>query len=111
MSFVWLIMHLIPLLSQLCLVCLLPLSLWILWLQLHDTSLVFSELKHAQHPLNICTTNGSTMSGHNIGSISTSNLSVLGVFNVPNLSYSLFFVGQLAELDCCIIFDYSGYIV
>ena len=29
-SFVWLVMHLIPLLSQLYLVCLLPLGLWIL---------------------------------------------------------------------------------
>ena len=29
MSFVWLVMHLIPLLSQLYLVCLLPLGLWI----------------------------------------------------------------------------------
>ena len=27
----------------------------------------------------------------------TSNLSVLGVFNVPNLSYNSFFVGQLVE--------------
>ena len=51
------------------------------------------------------------MSGHNIGSISTSNLSVPGVFNVPGLSYNLFSVGQLAELGYCIIFDYSGCIV
>ena len=49
-------------------------------------SSLFSELKLAPHPLNICTANGSTMSGHNIGSVSTSNLSVPGVFNVPNLS-------------------------
>ena len=71
----------------------------------------FSELKLASHPLNICTVNGSTMSGHNIGSVSTSNLSVLGVFNVPDLSYNLFSVGQLAELDYRIIFDYSRCIV
>ena len=51
------------------------------------------------------------MFGHNIGSISTSNLSVPGVFNVPNLSYNLFSVGQLAELGYCIIFNYSGCIV
>ena len=60
---------------------------------------LFSDLKPAPHPLNIHTTNGSTMSGHNIGSVATSNLSVLGVFNVPDLSYNLFSVGQLAELD------------
>ena len=70
-------------------------------------SSLFSELQPAPHPLNIRTANGSTMSGHNIGSISTSNLSVPKVFNVPELSYNLFSVGQLAELGYRIIFDYS----
>ena len=51
------------------------------------------------------------MSGHNIGSVSTSNLSVPGVFNVPDLSYNLFSVGQLTELGYRIIFDYFGCIV
>ena len=51
------------------------------------------------------------MSGHNIGSVATSNLSISGVFNVPDLSYNLFSVGQLAKLGYCIIFDYSGCIV
>ena len=51
------------------------------------------------------------MFGHNIGSILTSNLSVPRVFNVSNLSYNLFSVGQLAELSYCITFDYSGCIV
>ena len=59
------------------------------------------------HPLNIRTANGSIMSGQNIGSVLTSNLSVPGVFNVPDLSYNLFSVGQLAELGYRIIFDYS----
>ena len=72
---------------------------------------LFSKLKPAPHPLNIRTANGSTTSGHNIGSVSTSNLSVPGVFNVPNLSYNLFTVGQLVELGYRIIFDYSGCIV
>ena len=48
------------------------------------------------------------MSSHNIGSVLTSNLSVLEVFNVLDLSYNLFSVGQLAELGYRIIFDYSG---
>ena len=74
-------------------------------------SFLFSELKLAPHPFNIHTVNSSTMSGHNIGSISTSNLSVSGVFNVPDLSYNLFFVRQLVELGYRIIFDYSGCIV
>ena len=74
-------------------------------------SSLFSELKLVPHPLNIRTANGSTMSGHNIGFVSTSNLSVPGVFNVLDLSYNLFFVGQLAKLDYRIIFDYSGCIV
>ena len=51
------------------------------------------------------------MSGHNIGSVSTTNLSVLGIFNVPDLSYNLFSVGQLAELSYRITFDYSWCIV
>ena len=74
-------------------------------------SSLFSELKPAPHPLNIHTANGSTMSGHNIGSISTSSLSVPRVFNVPDLSYNLFSVGQLTELGYRIIFDYSRCIV
>ena len=56
-------------------------------------SSLFSELKLVPHLLNICTANGSTMSGHNIGYVSTSNLLVPGVFNVPDLSYNLFSVG------------------
>ena len=72
---------------------------------------LFSELKPAPHPLNIRTTNGSTMSGHNISSVSTSNLSVPKVFNVSDLSYNLFFVGQLVKLGYRIIFCYSRCIV
>ena len=74
-------------------------------------SSLFSELKPAPHPFNIHITNGSTMSSHNISFISTSNLLVLGVFNVPDLSYNLFSVGQLAKLSYRIIFDYSRCIV
>ena len=59
-------------------------------------SSLFFELKPAPHPLNIHTANGSTMSSHNIGFISTSNLSVPSVFTVPDLSYNLFSMGQLA---------------
>ena len=47
---------------------------------------LFFDLKPAPHLLNICTTNGSTMSCHNIGSVLTSNLLVTRVFNVPDLS-------------------------
>ena len=72
---------------------------------------LFSELKSAPHPLNICTVNGFTMFGHNIDFVQTSNLSIPRVFNVPNFSYNLFFVGQLVELGYRIIFDYSGCIV
>ena len=74
-------------------------------------SSLFSELKFVPHPLSIRTANGSTMSGHNIGFISTSNISFFKVFNVSDLSYNLFSVGQLAKLGYCIIFDYSGCIV
>ena len=74
-------------------------------------SSLFSELKPAPHPLNIRIANGSTISGHNIGFVSTSNLSVHGVFNIPDLSYNLFSVGQLAKLGYHIIFDYFGCIM
>ena len=74
-------------------------------------SFLFSDLKPTPHPLHIRKANGSTMFGHNIGFISTSNLLVPGVFNVPNFSYNLFSVGQLAESGYRIIFDYFGCIV
>ena len=74
-------------------------------------SSLFSQLDPAPHLLNIRTANGFTMFDHNIGSISTSNLSIPGIFNGPNLSYNLFSVGQLAELGYRITFDYSGCIV
>ena len=74
-------------------------------------SSLFYKLKPAPHPLNICTANGSTTSSHNVGSVSISNLSVPGVFNVLDLSYNLFSVGQLVELGYRIIFYYSGCIV
>ena len=72
---------------------------------------LFFELKPTPHPFNIRTANGSTIFGHNAGSVSTSNLSVPGVFNVPDLSYNLFSVGKLAELGYRITFDYSRCIV
>ena len=74
-------------------------------------SSLFSELKPTPHLLNIHIATGFTMFGHNIGFVSTSNLSILGVFNVPDLSYNLFSVRQLAELGYRIIFDYFGCIV
>ena len=70
-------------------------------------SSLFCQLEPAPHPFNIRIANGSTIFGHNIGSISTPNLSVPRVFNVPNLSYNLFSVGQLAELGYFIIFDFG----
>ena len=74
-------------------------------------SSLFSKLEPVLHLLNICTANGSTKFSHKIGSISTSNLSVHGVFNVPNLSYNLFSVRKLVEFGYCINFDYSRSIV
>ena len=70
-------------------------------------SSLFSQLEPVSLPLNIHIANGSTMFVHNIGSILTSNLSIPGVFNVPNLSYNLFFMGQLTELGYHITFNYS----
>ena len=111
--FIWLVMYLIPLLSQLYPVCLIPLGLWILLVATtwHLSHPYFSQLELAPHPLNIRTANGSTMFACNIGFISTSNLLGHGVFNVPNLSYNLFSMGQLVELGYHISFNYSGCIV
>ena len=51
------------------------------------------------------------MHGNSLGFVLTSNLSVPGVFHVPDLSYNLCPVGQLAELGYRLIFDYFGCIV
>ena len=74
-------------------------------------SSLFSQLEPTPHPLNIRTANGFTMFGHNIRSILTSNLSIPEVFNIPNLSYNLFSMRQLAKLVYRITFDYYGCIV
>ena len=74
-------------------------------------SSLFSKLDPAPHPLNIHIVDGSTMHGNSLGFISTSNLSIPGVFHVPDRSYNLYFVGQLAELGYRLIFYYSGCIV
>ncbi|RVW24132.1 hypothetical protein CK203_088775 [Vitis vinifera] len=52
-------------------------------------SSLFSKLDPAPHPLNIHIADGSTMHGNSLGFVSTSNLSVPGVFHVPDLSYNL----------------------
>ncbi|WJZ92453.1 hypothetical protein VitviT2T_011445 [Vitis vinifera] len=74
-------------------------------------SSLFSNLDPAPHPLNIHIADGSTMHGNSLGFVSTSTLSVPGVFHVPDLSYNLCSVGQLAELGYRLIFYYSGCIV
>ena len=74
-------------------------------------SSLFSKLDPAPHPLNIHIADGSTMHGNSLDFVSTSNLSVPGVFHVPDLSYNLCSVGQLAELGYRLIFYYSGCIV
>ena len=66
-----------------------------------------SKLKPTPHPFNIRTTDGSTMHGHNIGFILISNHSIPRVFHVPNHSYHLYSMGELAELDYHLTFDYS----
>ena len=74
-------------------------------------SSLFSQLNPARHPLNIHIADGSTMNENSLGFVSTSNLSIPGVFHVPDLSYNLCSVEQLAELGYHLIFYYSGCIV
>ena len=57
-------------------------------------SSLFSKLDPTPHPLNIHIADGSTMHENSLGFVSTSNLSVPGVFHVLDLSYNLCFVGQ-----------------
>ena len=74
-------------------------------------SSLFSKLDPVPHPLNIHIADGFTMHGNSLGFVSTSNLSVPGVFHVPELSYNLCYVGQLAKLGYRLIFYYSSCIV
>ena len=74
-------------------------------------SSLFSKLDPAPHPLNIHIVDGSTMHENSLGFVSTSNLSVPRVFHVPDLSYNLCSVGQLAKLGYHLIFGYSRCIV
>ncbi|RVW26204.1 Retrovirus-related Pol polyprotein from transposon RE1 [Vitis vinifera] len=52
-------------------------------------SSLFSNLDPAPHPLNIHIADGSTMHGNSLGFVSTSNLSVLGVFHDPRTGEEL----------------------
>ena len=74
-------------------------------------SSLFSKPDPAPHPLNIHIVDGSTMHRNSLGFVLTSNLSVPRVFHVPDLSYNLCSVGQLAELGHRLIFYYSGCIM
>ena len=74
-------------------------------------SSLFSKLNPASYPLNIHITDGFTMHENSLGFVLTSNLSIPGVFHVPDLSYNLCSVGQLAELGYHLIFYYSECIV
>ena len=74
-------------------------------------SSLFSKHDPTPHPLNIHIVDGSTMHGNSLGFVLTSNLYVPRVFHVPDLSYNLCSVEQLAELGYCLIFNYSGCIV
>ena len=74
-------------------------------------SSLFSKLDPAPHPLNIHIADDSTMHKNSLGFVLTSNLSIPRVFHVPDLSYNLCSVGQLAELGYHLIFYYSECIV
>ena len=74
-------------------------------------SSLFSKHDPTPHPLNIHIADGSTMHGNSLGFVLTSNLYVPRVFHVPDLSYNLCSVGQLAELGYHLIFYYFRCIV
>ena len=74
-------------------------------------SSLFSKHDPAPHLLNIHTADGSTMHVNSLGFVLTSNLFVPRVFHVPDLSYNLCSVEQLAELGYRLIFYYFWCIV
>ena len=74
-------------------------------------SSLFSKLDPAPHILNIHIVDGSIMHENSLDFVSTSKLSVPGVFHVLDLSYNLCSVEQLVEPDYRLIFDYFGCIV
>ena len=74
-------------------------------------SSLFSKLDPAPHTLNIHIADGSTMHENSLSFVSTSNLSVPGVFHIPDISYNLCSMRQLAELGYRLIFYCSGCIV
>ena len=74
-------------------------------------SSLFSKLDPTPHPLNIYIADDSTMHGNSLDFVSTSNLFIPEVFHVPDLSYNLCYVGQLAELGYRLIFYYFGCIM
>ena len=71
-------------------------------------SSLFSKLDLAPHPLSIHIADGSTMHGNSLNFVSTSNLSVHGVFHVLDLSNNLCSMEQLAELGYRLIFTILG---
>ena len=65
----------------------------------------FSQTSSKHLAPTIYIADGSTMLVRNIGTVSTSKLSISDVFHVPKLFYNLLSVGQLAEFVYLIILN------
>ena len=59
----------------------------------------------------IYTTNGSPMHVSHLGNVSTPALSVFNVYQIPQLTHNLLFVGQLIELGFSLTFSSTGVVV
>ncbi|XP_059638931.1 A-agglutinin anchorage subunit-like [Cornus florida] len=75
-----------------------------------DSTFLTSQTSPSCSPV-IHTADGSTMTISHIGTISQSQLSVLHVYLVPNLSLNLLSIGQLTELGLTITFSSNGCVV
>ena len=59
----------------------------------------------------IYTANGSPMHVSHLGNVSTSDLSISKVYQIPKLTHNLLFVGQLTELGFSLKFSSTGVVV
>ena len=59
----------------------------------------------------IYTTNGSPMHVSHLGNVFTPALSVSNVYQIPQLTYNLLYVGQLTELGFSLTFSFTGVVM
>ena len=78
----------------------------------HMTSFPVVVSSHTSTSLpTIYTANGSPMHVSHLGNVSTPALSVSNVYQIPQLTHNLLYVGQLTELGFVLTFSFTGAVV